>query len=451
MIPTQRRNSKEGVLQIVVGGFLVLLLTGLLLPPAPARAQSGQSPPAFDIADSWYLRSRTTGYSFRTAPPVGQPEEDHFEFYQHFDGAYSGMAHGKLDLRFSMRFADDWAMRANPTTPNRLHVLYLQYHTPWRGRARLGRLFLQEGVANYTMDGLYLSLKPTRRVRLRAWGGSHSPLDSRWEINSLGQEGTIGARALLMATRCLDLGLSWAYLERGGYTRYQKVGAEAKWAPVRGLNTILRGHYELATEQWDRAELRAWYQPTPSWPQLSLQVLDRRQSVDKNTWWERFLPSLDRIRLARAALRYETDARWGLELSYFGSFVDTFSQTRLDGALIFPYGRLGYSTRLGDAGEESRWFGDLRWKPVGWCDLQGGAMLATYALMKDAPSDEERDLVTLYLRALTRLRQGFDLHLELQSLENPLYSTDVRLLVGIDLALGGGASRTGLGTGGWLQ
>ena len=78
-------------------------------------------------------------------------------------------------------------------------------------------------------------------------------------------------------------------------------------------------------------------------------------------------------------------------------------------------------------------------------------MLATYALMKDAPSDEERDLVTLYLRALTRLRQGFDLHLELQSLENPLYSTDVRFLVGIDLALGGGASRTGLGTGGWLQ
>ena len=78
-------------------------------------------------------------------------------------------------------------------------------------------------------------------------------------------------------------------------------------------------------------------------------------------------------------------------------------------------------------------------------------MLSTYALMKDAPDDQERDLVTLYLRSLTRLKQGFDVHLELQSLENPLYSTDIRFLVGIDLALGRGASRTGLGTGGWLQ
>ena len=162
-----------------MGVFLVLLLPGLLGPVPEATAQSGQSKRQFDVADTWYLRSRTTGYSFRTAPPEGQPEQDRFQFYQHFDGAYTGMAQGKLDLRFSMRFADDWAMKANPTTPARLHMLYLQYHTPWRGRARLGRLFLQEGVANYTMDGLYLSLKPARRLRVRAWGGSRSPGDMR--------------------------------------------------------------------------------------------------------------------------------------------------------------------------------------------------------------------------------------------------------------------------------
>jgi hypothetical protein len=38
---------------------------------------------------------------------------------------------------------------------------------------------------------------------------------------------------------------------------------------------------------------------------------------------------------------------------------------------------------------------------------------------------------------------------EVQSLENPLFSEDVRFLFGLDLFAGGGASRFGLGTGGW--
>ena len=239
-----------------------------------------------------------------------------------------------------MRFADDWAMNANPTTPARLHVLYLQYHTPWRGRARLGRLFLQEGVANYTLDGLYLSLKPTRRLRVRAWGGSHAPGDMSWEANSLDQEGTIGARALAMVT--LDLGLSWAYLEHLGDNRTQKVGGEARLAPVRGLRALLRAHYETETEQWDRAELSTWFQPTRSWPVLSFQYLDRRQSVDKNTYWERFLPYLDRVRLARAGLRYENENHWGLEVSYFGSFVPPRRSGDLslrEGGLLGPHRR----------------------------------------------------------------------------------------------------------------
>jgi len=449
--PTQRRIPGAAIPRRGILVVSLLLLAGLWSPARVVGARAADAPTAFEVADSWYLRSRTTGYAFRTVPLEGQAEVDHFEFYQGLDGAYSGMARGKVDLRFSMRFADDWAQRANPTTPARLHVLYLQYHTPLRGRARLGRLFLQEGVANYTMDGLYFSLKPARRLRVRAWAGTHSPLDSRWDVRSLGDAATLGARAMAMMTPWLDLGVSWAYLERNGFVRYQKVGGEAKLSPIDGLRAVLRGHYETRSEVWDRAEILAWYQRNPKWPILNFQYLDRRQSVDKNTYWERFLPSLHRVRLARAGLRYATPAHWGLEFSYFGSFVDEFAQTRLDGAVLFPYGRLGYSARLGDAGEESRWYGDVRWQPVPWCDLSGGAMLSTYALLKDAPSDQERDLVTLYLKALTRLRQGFDVHLELQSLENPLYSTDVRLLVGVDLALGRGASGTGLGTGGWLQ
>ncbi len=49
-----------------------------------------------------------------------------------------------------------------------------------------------------------------------------------------------------------------------------------------------------------------------------------------------------------------------------------------------------------------------------------------------------------------RLRSGLNLTAEVQSLDTPEYDKDVRLLVGVDLAMGRGVSRFGLDRGGWL-
>ena len=40
---------------------------------------------------------------------------------------------------------------------------------------------------------------------------------------------------------------------------------------------------------------------------------------------------------------------------------------------------------------------------------------------------------------------------EVQSLENPFFSEDVRVLLGVDLSMARGASRFGLDRGGWLR
>jgi hypothetical protein len=41
--------------------------------------------------------------------------------------------------------------------------------------------------------------------------------------------------------------------------------------------------------------------------------------------------------------------------------------------------------------------------------------------------------------------------MELQRLDNPLYSEDVRFLAGLDLTVAGGNTRFGLDRGGWLR
>ncbi len=425
---------------------MLILSVGLLM------AVVSESARASGVEDTWFVRSRTQGYSFQTVDPGETTKtEDHFEFYQHFDGAWNGMGNGKWDIRFTTRFANDLAVGYEAIQPDRLHSFYVQYRFARGTRARLGRMFVQDGPASYTMDGLHLAWKPTHRLEFRGWGGSRSPYGLAYEIGKVEDQGTIGARAIASVTRWMKLSLGWAYLDRNSYVQWQKIGGEAQLQPTRSLRMILRAHYEMESESWDKVEIVGRYQPTPQWPTFGFQFLDRRQSVDVNTYWARFLPYLERVQLGRISARYVNERNWGAELEYFGSFSKELGQNRIGLLAHFPYGQLGYSARLGDAGEESRWIGDLRYVLGGWWDLRAGAMLSTYALFKDAPANEERDLVTLYLRSIMHLRRGFNLHLEVQSLENPQYQEDVRFLIGIDLALSGGSSRLGLGKGAWLQ
>jgi hypothetical protein len=107
--------------------------------------------------------------------------------------------------------------------------------------------------------------------------------------------------------------------------------------------------------------------------------------------------------------------------------------------------------RFGDAGEENSLYGEAGWQVRPWLRLEGEASYLTYALIADAPASDERDLTTLAARVRARLRPGLDLTAEVQRLDNPLYSSDVRCLLGVDLAMARGTSRYGLDRGGWLR
>jgi hypothetical protein len=131
--------------------------------------------------------------------------------------------------------------------------------------------------------------------------------------------------------------------------------------------------------------------------------------------------------------------------------VDERTSARIGGAALFPLGCVGYSVRIGDAGEESRWYGDLSWRARPWLRVGGGATFATYALLENAPSSEERDLTTLFARLRFEPRDGTAFFLEAQSLDNPHYEEDIRVLAGLDLTMGRGTGRFGLDRGGWMR
>ena len=396
---------------------------------------------------SWSLGLRSTGYAFQTEDRLGTGT-DQFRFYQQFAGSASGLAGGRITLRGSGRFASSPAASSTDFANARFYTGYLEARLASRGRVRVGRQFLQSGVAGLTLDGASLTYGLARGCEASAWGGARAPLGNAYALGSFDEDLAAGGRFVLALTPAHRLAFSGAYRERGGVVSERPVGFEYSTTAVRHLRALARAAYDLEGDRWARLEAQAAWQVAPQRPAVTLQFMDRHPSVDAASWFARFA-DVRRIRLARGAVRWERRSRFGGELEYVGSFLDTRISSRVGLALLMPSARVGYSVRVGDAGEENSLYGEAGWQVVPWLRLEGEASYLTYALIADAPASDERDLTTIAARARAQLRPGLDVTAEVQRLDNPLYSSDVRFLLGVDLAMARGTSRYGLDRGGW--
>ena len=131
--------------------------------------------------------------------------------------------------------------------------------------------------------------------------------------------------------------------------------------------------------------------------------------------------------------------------------MDDRSSTRIGGAVLLPIGRIGYSARIGDTGVDDRVFGDVRSTPTEWLRLAGGATLCIYRLIDGAPETDDRRTVVAYGRVRVMPKPGVGLLAELQSLDNPFFEEDYRVLLGLDLTMGRGPGAAGLSRNGWLR
>jgi hypothetical protein len=419
---------------------------------AGAHAGKECCAPALAAPPTGWLQLRSTAYAFQSVDAYGV-EQDRLGGYQEFDGAVTGFGGGRFALRGAGRFADDLALKEEVTDRSRLYTGHLEARPTARMTARLGRQFIQEGPTGLTLDGLWISARPDPRCEIRLWGGTQAPLDHAFELSNLDETAAWGLRLATIPSRALRVSGSYAYRERDGLIASRPLGLEAQLARVPGLPTLratARLAYDLEREEWARAEALAQWRPGPNLPVVALQVVDRRPTIDAASYFARFTESEHR-QLGRATVRYEHSCGFGVEAEYAGTFVEERSSTRIGGALVMPIGLVGYSMRIGDAGEENRWYGDVAMQASPWLRLEGGAALLTYALMADAPESEERDLTTAYARARLAARDGMDVTVEVQNVTNPYLEQDVRFLAGLDLTAGRGASRFGLQPGGWLR
>ena len=434
-------------------GVAGLLAAALTLAPAGLAAQNqpaGYPAGAWKMPLTWWVASRTTGYWYESIDPATGATQQRPSFLQGVDGSVAQLWDGHLDLRFAARFARADLYPGFESNDSRWYVGYAQVRAaPWKVRGRLGRMFLQEGPAHHTLDGAWIGIEPLRRVALHAWGGTQAPDDLDFDVRSIESFQAYGARVLGTLAPELQLALSYAQWDEEGEVAERPVGAEVTWFPLGGLRTFARAEYETEEESWRRLEVLADYVPRRGSPWLfRAQALERTPWIENTSYFSRF-DDLERIRAARASARYQRPDGFGGEFESFTSVLDTRTSWRLGGAVLFKYGRLGYSALFGDSGEESQWFGNVDVPVQTWVRVAAGAVVSTYALFEDAPEAEERDLITLFGRATVEPWPGVRGVAEVQGLQTPDFDHDVRVLLGLDLLAGRGATSFGLGrTGG---
>jgi len=411
---------------------------------APACGQAADALPA-----SWQVGYKGTGYSFQTEDRDGTVT-DRFQQFHLLSGSASGIAGGWLTVRASGRFADEnFTDRAGFEEAKWYTGMFeARFGGAWK--ARVGRQLVQAGVTSLTLDGAGVDFKPNRSWNLAAWGGAKAPVYNTFDFGEFDQDAALGGRVTYRPNYSWRLGLSTAYRERLGQVAGRPVGGEIMTSALTNTRIFGRVAYDLVQDLWARVQAQAQWRSSATSPVVDLQYIDRYPTVDAVSWFSRFM-NLERIRLARASVRKEWPSRFGGELEYLGSFVGVRTSSRLGLAVLVPGGRVGYSLRLGDAGEENRFYGELGYDLTRWLWLGAEGSVLTYALMQDAPVDQERDLTTLAARARVQLRPGLRLLAEVQSLDNPLFEEDVRFLVGLDVSMARGSSRLGLDRGGWLQ
>ena len=428
-----RSNARRTIL---FSAGLVVLLAGFV---SVGQAQGPSS------TGTWWLNLRTTGYVYQSFDPAGDTI-DRFEGYQHVSGSMSGLASGKLTFRMSARFADDLRYDAESLEFSRLHRAQLVYRPNSRFRIEAGRQFIQEGVASLTLDGARVEYRHDRRWQATFWNGTRAPFGHGFDLADSDDATARGARFAWTPSGSMRLGLSTAYRKRGGVVAVRPVGLECSASATSGLRFMGRADYDLELESWRRLEGQVLWRQAECLPEVRLQVLNRRPTIDAASWFSRF-NNTDRIQLTRLVVRHEVRDGWGGEAEYLGTFVDTRSANRTGLAVLMPFGRVGWSVHRGDVGDDSGLYGDLGGRLNSWLRAEGSASILSYTLLQDDPLEEERVVTTLAGRLRADLKPGMQVTAEIQRIETPVHTHDVRFLLGVNLAASGGASRFGLMSG----
>lgn len=156
--------------------------------------------------------------------------------------SFHGYGWGRYDMADSNYF--------DSTSDGELIYGYLEYRKKFSTfHARLGRMHVFEGVANDTLDGLWLAGKISPRVSLSVYGGQAAGLS---DTNGRSGDSLYGGRIAFHGDELYDIGVSAKFSKNDGNTADSLVGLDLNLALPKDMSLI--GYSKYNTDASSFAE-----------------------------------------------------------------------------------------------------------------------------------------------------------------------------------------------------
>ncbi len=156
-------------------------------------------------------------YSFESSD-----KKDNFDFYQGINFKITPTTNPDIYFKSNMRLI----RYSNPSQwTNKVYNSHIGWRTPWmRTELRLGRQFIYSGVINGTIDALFLSVSPIKKLNLKIVGGVVAPLDRKAELIQWNDGNVLGGYASYHFNSAFKSDLSYFQKTRRDNLYWQQVG-----------------------------------------------------------------------------------------------------------------------------------------------------------------------------------------------------------------------------------
>ncbi len=384
-------------------------------------------------------RFSTSFYSWERSV-TDSTSQNHVRIYETGRITLGQLGTQKLSFHAYGQVANDFSQQADNDPIPRLYNAYLQW-VDSKGvlsRARLGRQRVYSGVAYGTIDGIDVSLKLGRRVKLGAFAGTLVPLSTSIEVANWDESHAFGFRAGTSNLLGAKVLLSYmqrnrrpvAYAAPGRYTgklisfeslEQRLAGLDVSHRIDSHLNVYGRLDYDLVQERVRRAQLEMQLAASKKL-NLTGEFVHRAPLIEANSIFSVFEQNASQYLGLRA--NYRVAAGWSANGNFGFQKLDGDEAIRFGVGLRCKYGYLGYNFRTGYGGQNNGLNAAINYPLTESLALTASTGVARYSLFDE--NAEDNTSLTGSLGVNYRPSKHFSLDVVGHGVRNRFVSSDFR-------------------------
>ncbi len=359
--------------------------------------------PGAIVAQSLSGRFSTSLYSFEQHLSESASETQ-FRLYQTGQITFGNLADNRLSFHFYGQVAQEVSGDIDNSQPvPRLSNAYAQWHdkTGPLQQIRLGRQRLYSGVAYGAIDGVDVTFRVGKFLKVGGFVGLLVPVSTTVEVEDWNDSHTFGLRAgtgNLFGTRVL---LSYmqrnrrpaVYGQPGRFTQrvltfesleQRLFGIDLYRTLWSGVSVYGRLDYDVEQERVRRSQVEFRLSPSRRL-EFAAEVLHRAPFVDANSIFIVFEQNTTQDVRVRGS--YRLDGNWFITGDFGVSIYEGDDAFRFGAGLRSQYGSLGYNFRRGYGGQNNGFYAALNYPLTEKLGLVASTGVARYRLFNESADD----------------------------------------------------------------